>query len=161
MSTKIRIAAGLALAALVLPAAASAQNAQQFEAMFGQLDTDGSGGLTPDELSTMYGGAPANSGPVQLTMVVLDENGDGSLSAQEFTAIAGMSNGQLSQAQLQRLFDHFDLSRNGTIDRSELTTAMKSMGDYQGEASVDEAMAEADLDGNGEVDMEEFKAGMK
>ncbi len=153
--------AGVGLAACLLPAAAFAQSEADLNQMFGQLDGNGNGQIEANELGFMMGGAPADSGPVMMTILVLDADGNGSLNAQEFVAIAAMSQGNLSNEQLQRLFGHFDTNTSGAIDRAELTDAMKSMGEYQNEQSVDEALAESDTNGNGEVDFEEFKAVIK
>ncbi len=64
----------------------------------------------------------------------------------------------MTDEQLQRLFASCDTDSSGAIDRSELTAAMTSMGEYENEQSVDEALAESDVDGNGQVDFEEFEA---
>ncbi len=153
-----RSLAGVALAACLLPAAASAQSEAEVTQMFGQLDGNANGQLEPAELGLLLGGAPADSGPVKMMIVVLDVDGNGTISAQEFAAIAAMSGGTLTEDQFQRLFAHFDTSGDGYVDRDELTTTMQSMNEYQGPQSVDEALAESDKNGDGRVDYEEFKA---
>lgn len=150
--------AGVALAACLLPAAASAQSEAELTQMFGQLDGNGNGQLEPAEVGLMMGGAPADSGPVKMMIIVLDTDGSGTLSPQEFAAISAMSGGTLTEDQFQRLFAHFDSNGDGYVDRDELTTAMQSMNEYQGPQSVDDALAESDTNGDGRVDYEEFKA---
>ncbi len=158
MALVTRIAAGLALAFFLLPATAMAQSAEEMQAMFGQMDANGDGELTTDEIGFLMGGATGDSPEAQMMIVVLDEDGSGGISAAEFAAVATMMSGQLTDAQLQRLFTHFDLNSDAVVDRSELTSAMQSMGGYEGEESVDEALAEADSDGNGQIDFSEFKS---
>ncbi len=63
--------AGMALAAFLFPAAASAQSEAEFKQMFGHLDGNCDGELSPSELSMMMGGAPADSGPIKMMVIVL------------------------------------------------------------------------------------------
>lgn len=105
-----------AVAALLIPAAASAQKvgttrqqvidraAQRFK----KLDTDGNGQITSAELAAQAqaAGKPAKPRGVNRLMKA-DADGDGAVSLQEFQNAAGAR------------FDWLDTNKNGTIDEGE------------------------------------------
>ncbi|MEO1192329.1 MAG: EF-hand domain-containing protein [Pseudomonadota bacterium] len=156
MPRSLTLLAGAALAALIWPAAGQAQSPGEIQAMFGQMDGDGNGEITPAEMTTMMGGM-ASPGMVRMNIIALDADGSGGLSESEFSAISQMSNGRPTEAQMKRVFDSFDTDKSAAIDRSELTQAMQDLDQYEGEVSVDEAMTEADLNGDDQITFTEFQ----
>ncbi|GAB5469053.1 MAG: hypothetical protein Kilf2KO_20830 [Rhodospirillales bacterium] len=155
MARITRLAAGVALAAFLLPSLANAQSAEEIKQLFQQMDSDGNGEISPAEMSALMGGQ-ATPGMVKMNIVALDADASGGLSEPELAEAATMVNGQPSDEQMQRVFNYFDSDGNQLVDRAELTDSMQALGQYSGEGSVDEALAEADGNGDGAIDLGEF-----
>merc|ERR1719471_1687984 len=59
---------------------------------------------------------------------------------------------------VQMAFKQFDRDGNGTIDKAELSQALRSSGGTFTQQDIDTLFAAGDIDGNGEIDYEEFIA---
>merc|ERR1740129_1354458 len=59
---------------------------------------------------------------------------------------------------VQMAFKQFDSDGNGSIDKEELTSALRSSGGNFTQQDIDALFAAGDCDGNGEIDYEEFIA---
>merc|ERR1719336_2649177 len=57
---------------------------------------------------------------------------------------------------VQMAFRQFDRDGNGSIDKNELTSALRSSGGTFTQQDIDALFAAGDVDGNGEIDYEEF-----
>merc|ERR1719336_1903521 len=57
---------------------------------------------------------------------------------------------------VQMAFKQFDSDGNGSIDKNELTSALRSSGGTFTQQDIDALFAAGDVDGNGEIDYEEF-----
>ena len=66
----------------------------------------------------------------------------------------GMSS--LSEVILRNLFDHYDCSGSGRLERDELFTLCYDKGMYLSDAEMDVAMAAMDGDASGSVEFDEF-----
>ena len=66
----------------------------------------------------------------------------------------GMSS--LSEVILRTLFDHYDSSGSGRLEREELFTLCYDKGMYLSESEMDAAMGAMDGDGSGSVEFDEF-----
>lgn len=94
----------------------------------GRWNTDGTGGLTPDEVAAGL-------------LDVLDENGDGSVGQDEWNAHASSWLGDAP-------FGEVDANGNGSVDQAELAAALRE-GDR---------WSEWDQNGDGTLDRSEFNA---
>merc|ERR1719336_1125785 len=63
-----------------------------------------------------------------------------------------------SVRDVQMAFKQFDSDGNGSIDKNELTSALKASGGNFTQQDIDTLFAAGDIDGNGEIDYEEFIA---
>ena len=59
---------------------------------------------------------------------------------------------------VQDAFKQFDADGNGSIDKAELSQALKASGGSFTQQDIDTIFAAGDSDGNGEIDYEEFIA---
>jgi len=88
------------------------------------------------------------------TMHRADTDGDGSVSFDEFKALAAPVYAA-SGAALRSAFDYFDADSSGYIDRSELSLMLRKLGfGWQGGG----VFAAADADHDGRVSFDEFIA---
>eukprot|EP01083_Nonionella_stella_P069115 184082_1 len=63
----------------------------------------------------------------------------------------------MSEEEMQSVFDQFDEDGGGSIDCDELQNALKLMGQELSKEEVDQLFKQIDTNGDGEIDYEEFK----
>ncbi|MEO1190499.1 MAG: EF-hand domain-containing protein [Pseudomonadota bacterium] len=143
-------------AGLAFAAGAQAQDAGQIDAAFSQLDANGDGAVDLPEMRMMAGGDSAADPRLTLMIVMLDADGSGTLSRQEFGVMMTSGQGQITEEQSRRLFDYFDSDGSGDINRSEARASMQQMGSGMSEADMDAAMEAADSNGDGAISFDEF-----
>ncbi|KAF5739323.1 hypothetical protein HS088_TW12G00528 [Tripterygium wilfordii] len=129
--------------------------------MFKNIDTDGSGTITYEELKdglTRLGSKLTEQEITQL-MDAADVDNSGSIDYIEFIT-ATMHRHRLDKEEnLYKAFQYFDKDNSGFITRDELRQAMTQygMGD---EATIDEVIDDVDTDRDGKINYEEFVAMM-
>ena len=57
---------------------------------------------------------------------------------------------------IKKIFEQFDLNKNGTIDKNELNNLCKNLGDPLTKAELDCALYELDKNNSGKIEWEEF-----
>ncbi|KAG8377975.1 hypothetical protein BUALT_Bualt08G0089700 [Buddleja alternifolia] len=130
--------------------------------MFNNMDTDGSGTITYEELRTGLSklGSKLNEAEIQQLMEAADVDKNGTIDYIEFIT-ATMHRHRLDKEEnLYKAFQFFDKDRSGIITRDELRQAMTQygMGD---EATIDEVLNEVDTDKDGRINYDEFVAMMR
>ncbi|KAK9766532.1 hypothetical protein K7432_004325 [Basidiobolus ranarum] len=98
---------------------------QQLRGWFQQVDTDGSGQITADELQkALLNGdwTPFNLETIRLMINMFDKDDTGTIGFPEFTALWKYIE------DWRRCFLGFDQNRSGTIDKDELQTALRTFG---------------------------------
>ncbi|MEO1678531.1 MAG: EF-hand domain-containing protein [Pseudomonadota bacterium] len=109
---------------------------------FSEIDANGDGALTRDEMQS-FGRARA-----QARLAAADTNGDGTLTRAELTAV-----GDARQSRrLDGLFERHDANGDGALDQAELRTVADSGPGDRG----DRLFGRADTDGNGTISAEEY-----
>lgn len=104
---------------------------------FEQLDTDGSGGLSPDEMRA----------PALERFAAADANGDGGLSAEEMIAMAESRGADRAGRMFERMLARRDANDDGLLQFDEMAAPPRP-----------ETMFErVDADENGEITAEEFE----
>ena len=146
----------LTLATLIplgVVAAAGVSQAQGFGPGLGQgsgapifenLDADGSGGLTLQELTS------ARSGMVMRA----DSDGDGLVTEAELEAMLE----EQAAARVARLIERLDGNEDGAISAEEIAAAREAAADERREARAQRLFDRVDADGDGESSAAEFDA---
>ncbi|KAM6543647.1 hypothetical protein CsatB_008094 [Cannabis sativa] len=125
--------------------------------MFNNMDTDGSGTITIEELKTGLSrlGSKLSEAEIQQLMEAADVDRNGTVEYDEFIT-ATMHRHRLERDEnLYKAFQFFDKDGNGYITREELKQAMTQydMGD---EATIDEILDDVDTNKDGKITFEEF-----
>ena len=130
----------LTLASLLLAAPAMAQGLDgEFEA----IDTNGDGYITAEELDAAQKGTLTKQN--EETMSVLDKDGDGFASMQEYTAFYSQLSEQKDGKELERNFKTLDSNHDGKLDIDELKSFRESTMDDTNKNFMD--MLDSDHDG--------------
>ncbi|CAH9080830.1 unnamed protein product [Cuscuta epithymum] len=130
--------------------------------MFKNIDTDGSGNITLDELKTGLAklGSKLSEDEIKQLMDAADIDKSGTIDYIEFITVAMHRHRLENESNLLMAFNHFDKDRNGYITREELRQAMKDygMGD---EATISEILNDVDTDNDEKINYDEFKQMMR
>jgi len=145
----------------LLTAVASQLCGQQLQHMrkdFQQLDSNGNGVVTEQELIAIFEANPPPSikDPSKLVHEIfdqLDSDGSGELEFTEFQAAVVRSYVGISEDAMQAAFHALDVDSSGTISQEELGRVMQASNE-----ELMSYMAHADLNGDGVLDFDEFKA---
>jgi len=130
------------------------------EQFFREADTDGSGFLTVQELTSVLqkkGYKVKNAQEIEKMFHAMDVEGDKKVSFDEYMQAMGQRPAtEHKAAHLRRIARSFDKSGDGKIDRSELKAIFTEMKSEVTDAELDRMMAAADKDSSGSLDYEEF-----
>ena len=146
-------------------------------AIFDQIDADKSGEIDPTELMMHLLGVGQEHESVSALFKVLDKDGNGSISREEFIAgfdkltVAESSEVVLKAklnlsdeeyAELKADFDEIDTNKSGSVDVTEVRTLLtkERNGTAPTEAEVEEMMASFDKDADGQVTLVEYLAAL-
>ncbi|OMO87356.1 hypothetical protein CCACVL1_09112 [Corchorus capsularis] len=130
--------------------------------MFNNIDTDGSGTITLEELRAGLArlGSKLTESEIKQLMDAADVDKSGTIDYIEFIT-ATMHRHRLEiEDNIAKAFQYFDQDGSGFITRDELRQAMTEygMGD---EATIDEIIEDVDTDKDGRINYDEFVAMMK
>ncbi|XP_052202313.1 calcium-dependent protein kinase 33-like isoform X2 [Diospyros lotus] len=150
------------LALKVIAENLSKEEIQGLKQMFDNMDTDGSGTITLEELKTGLSklGSKLTESEIKALMDAADVDQNGTIDYIEFIT-ATMHRHRLEEKEnLYKAFQFFDQDGSGFITRDELRRAMTQygMGD---EATLDEVLEDVDTDKDGKINYEEFVAMMR
>ncbi|KAL2250009.1 calcium-dependent protein kinase 29 isoform X2 [Sesamum indicum] len=130
--------------------------------MFNNMDTDGSGTITYEELRTGLSklGSKLSEAEIKQLMEAADVDKNGTIDYIEFITATMHRHRLEKEENLYKAFQYFDKDNSGYITRDELRHAMQQygMGD---EATIDEVLDDVDTDKDGRINYEEFAAMMK
>jgi Ca2+-binding EF-hand superfamily protein len=145
--------------------------------IFDAIDADKSGEIDPTELMLHLLGVGQEHESVSALFKVLDKDGNGSISREEF--IAGfdkLTEAESSEvvlkaklklsdeeyAELKADFDEIDTNKSGSVDISEVRTLLtkERNGTAPTEAEVEEMMGSFDKDADGQVTLVEYLAAL-
>jgi len=132
-----------------------------YEKFFRDADKDGSGYLTLEELTTILRskGYKESDAKIKTMFCTVDSTGDNKVSLEEYlTAMGEIPEKNHKEASMRSVFRSFDKDGSGTIDRTELETALKETGANLSPKELDRIIQLTDKDGTGTLDYEEFIA---
>jgi len=137
------------------------------KSLFQKYDTDGSGRLGKREVLTLLkDDLGLKEDQAQAQYMLMDKDGDGDMSFDElrvwlrsgqgFSNIDNSSRYYVLQKAIAE-FKKYDKDGNGTIDKEEFKSLMRSLG-YSDESQFDNAMRSLDTSGDGKISFTEFLA---
>ncbi|XP_078162496.1 calcium-dependent protein kinase 29-like isoform X1 [Carex rostrata] len=145
------------LALKVIAESLSEEDSKGLKQMFKNMDTDGSGTITFEELKIGLSrlGSQLAEGEVRQLLDAADVDRSGAIDYIEFTTAMMHRHKLDDEGNLRKAFDYFDKDRNGYITRDELSQAMTKygMGD---ETTISEVLDDVDTDKDGIISYEEF-----
>ena len=130
--------------------------------MFKQLDLDGSGTITIQELIQGLNGYD-NKDKLMEILQGADADGSGDLNYSEFLAATMDEHIYLREDYLKTAFQMFDKDGSGKIDSQEVVALLSGddMTNIISKQAIDQALQEIDENGDGEIDFDEFMLMMK
>ncbi|KAJ6405963.1 hypothetical protein OIU84_013852 [Salix udensis] len=150
------------LALKVIAESLSEEEIKGLKQMFKNMDTDGNGTITYDELKTGLSrlGSKLTEVEIQQLMDAADVDNSGTIDYVEFITATMHRHRLEKEEHLYKAFQYFDKDGSGFITRDELRQAMAQygMGD---EATIDEVIEDVDTDKDGKINYEEFASMMR
>mmetsp|Transcript_49800 Transcript_49800/g.57152 ORF Transcript_49800/g.57152 Transcript_49800/m.57152 type:complete len:524 (+) Transcript_49800:68-1639(+) len=135
------------------------QSKEELMKLFQELDEDGSGTLSREEVKKGYKkiwGEEVTEAKVDQVIDSVDINGNGVIDFAEFLAAATNFQEEVSDQKLKSAFDLFDVDGNGQISLEELKSVL-SKGSQVDDMVWEGLIKEVDIDGDGQISFSEFK----
>jgi calcium-dependent protein kinase len=128
---------------------------ERLERIFSQLDKNGDGKLSEQELRQGYSSAGITVNLEDL-LRECDADGNGFIDYTEFLTATISWTSSMSDKRLKSAFEAFDLDHNGRITLDELKQVIGSDDSVEDDFWT-KLLNDADDNGDGEIDFEEFK----
>uniref|UniRef100_A0A0G4FA06 non-specific serine/threonine protein kinase n=1 Tax=Chromera velia CCMP2878 TaxID=1169474 RepID=A0A0G4FA06_9ALVE len=138
------------------------RDVERMKAVFEEVDSDGSGTLSFEEIRKGLQAVGMEELPDDLDDLLnqVDADGSGQIDYSEFLAASMERKAYASEEACWSAFRVFDLNGDGRITKEELQKVLES-GSLQGDEAVKRLMSEVDTDGDGTIDFQEFVAMMR
>ncbi|KAF2297992.1 hypothetical protein GH714_006872 [Hevea brasiliensis] len=150
------------LALKVIAENLSSEEIKGLKQMFHNMDTDGSGTITYEELKVGLArlGSKLTEAEIKQLMDAADVDNSGTIDYVEFITATMHRHKLEREDHLFKAFEYFDKDKSGFITRDELRQAMAQygMGD---DATIDEIIEDVDTNKDGRINYEEFAAMMR
>ncbi|KAJ9165923.1 hypothetical protein P3X46_020736 [Hevea brasiliensis] len=150
------------LALKVIAENLSSEEIKGLKQMFHNMDTDGSGTITYEELKVGLArlGSKLTEAEIKQLMDAADVDNSGTIDYVEFITATMHRHKLEREDHLFEAFEYFDKDKSGFITRDELRQAMAQygMGD---DATIDEIIEDVDTNKDGRINYEEFAAMMR
>ena len=147
-----------AVAVYITSQIASHSELKEVSQIFNDLDKDGNGKITRDELIEQYSKClnfSQTSKVVDKIMQEIDQDGDGCIDYTEFLISCRKELKSLMNGNLKKAFQLFDVDGNGIITAEEIKTVLGGEDDGNDDAWK-EIIMEADDNRDGVIDLNEF-----
>ncbi|CAD8093543.1 unnamed protein product [Paramecium primaurelia] len=135
----------------------SEQEITELGKLFKQLDKNGDGVLTMEELTHGLTGLKKESqNEIMGVIKSIDTDGSGAVNYTEFLAATIEKSVYMKQEKLFQAFKMFDLDGSGKISRDELKQVLGNNNPGFDDNALKALVKDADKDGDGEIDYNEF-----
>uniref|UniRef100_A0A7S0XN50 Calmodulin n=1 Tax=Erythrolobus madagascarensis TaxID=708628 RepID=A0A7S0XN50_9RHOD len=133
------------------------EDVRHLKKLFNEIDADGSGSVTLNELSVAMkqAGTPVSEEELLKLVQSYDVDGDGEIDITEFISAMTDISKLNTVDNIRRAFAAFDTDNSGTISAEEVLQALKDVANMDIEKAR-EVVREADKNGDGEIDWPEF-----
>jgi len=136
---------------------------------FRQFDKNGDGSIDKNELTSSLKSSGGNFSQKEIDVIfsAADIDGNGEIDYEEFIALMCPSASDIIEKfrskyknmnDVKAAFQRFDGNGDGSLSKSELSTALKSSGESYSDVEVDAIFSLGDVDNDGEITLEEFIA---
>ena len=136
---------------------------------FLELDEDGSGEISVQELRSILKDPKLNmtEEDVNKLMKDFDLDGNGTIDICEFLILMSSRKNRnlihraiVIRTSIRKAFNNLDLDGNGYITKKEFKSVMRKQRGKFSEKQLDEMLKEADTNGDGKIDYDEFVVSM-
>jgi len=142
----------------------SETDCQELRKVFLDLDTNGDGLISPDELGRGLQtlGKRLDAKQLQSLCVLIDANESGVVEYTEFLAVC-LAAREVQEGMLRAAFKYFDVDGSGQVTKEEIREVLSSHERMTGASlqQVEAILSEADTDRDGSLNYEEFLQMMK
>ncbi|AZD07188.1 Calcium-binding protein [Pseudomonas chlororaphis] len=131
---------------------------------FGDLDSDGSGDLSSEEMAAMAPppppprDQPPSTELADALISALDSDGDGAISSDELSS--GLTSAG-SSADSDEIFSALDKNQDGSVSQDELVASLTPPPPPPQQASSDELFSQLDADGDGSISSDELSSALQ
>lgn len=135
------------------------KEAQELSEAFKQLDTDGSGGLSKEELIEGYRnihGDAFDETEIDELLNMADANDDGVISYSEWLMTAMNRRKVLTEAKLKAAFQGFDADHSNSVSFDEIRQFLFGFKGFD-QDYLTELISKYDTDQSGDMSFEQFK----
>ncbi|KAK7109899.1 calmodulin-like protein 5 [Littorina saxatilis] len=139
----------------------SREKREQYMRVFNELDTDGNGWLSREEIGQWLKRAGYSLSETQIESVfrMIDKNSDGKITLDEFYTFMELINKPPdSTSKLRQVFTSMDTNGDGQLSEDELVGGLNRCGYQLTRQQVHKLIANLDTDGDGTISFEEFLA---
>lgn len=134
---------------------------EEIREAFNLFDTDGSGTIDPNELTTAMKslGFEAKNKTIYQMISDIDKDGKGEITFEEFLDVMTARIGDTdSREDIQKVFNLFDDDDTGYISLHNLKRVAKELGETMSDAEILEMIERGDTDQDGQINFDEFYA---
>ncbi|XP_071696054.1 calcium-binding protein CML38-like [Rutidosis leptorrhynchoides] len=133
---------------------------QQYKRVFGHMDINGDGKLSPPELQICFEkiGVELSLDEAEMAAALLDSNGDGLLSMEDLVKVVESANEDEKVNDLKMAFKMYEeMGGSGCITPKSLRRTLSKLGESRSVDDCKMMIAKFDVNGDGVLNFDEFR----
>ncbi|KAM0058322.1 putative EF-hand domain-containing protein [Helianthus debilis subsp. tardiflorus] len=133
---------------------------QQFKRVFGHIDKNGDGKISPPELQTCIGkiGGDLSLQEAEMAAEMMDSDGDGLLSMEDLVKVVESANEEETIHDLKMAYKLYEETEgSGCITPKSLRRMLSKLGESRTVDDCKKMIAKFDVNGDGVLSFEEFR----
>ncbi|KAK9049728.1 hypothetical protein SSX86_031303 [Deinandra increscens subsp. villosa] len=134
---------------------------QQYKRVFGHLDQNGDGKISPPELQICIGkiGEELSLEEAEIAAALMDSDGDGLLSMEDLVKVVESANEEEKVSDLKKAFKMYEekVEGGGCITPKSLRRTLSKLGESRTVDDCKVMIAKFDVNGDGVLSFEEFR----